>query len=1168
MSSKENEGMGSNMSVSDKKPKSEPRRDRAPPLPLTNPKARQMQIALDASASDSDASESSKLVVNSESVDVKPALVEGINIAGFAAFDETKPITMTETVVSDIAQIDNDRRAPTSPTPRQTPAPTPCPQATQSVAPYKTYEFAESIKYSPEDAWKEGLEKVDIIKMNMQNLNMGSKLRREIWEHDIESLQCKTTPVTVIAVCGATGAGKSSILNAVLDDNIVLTSGVRACTAVVTEIGYHNKKTIDAHVSFLSEEEWRQELGVLLDELVDEDGHVKRANNLQSDAGIAWQKVHAVYPTITQDMLAKMSIDDIIKHNRGVAANLGTTKYISAANSKEFTEAIEKYVESNEKRGGRKAEKFKGKDKSKNQEPSLADKDRNGERGCGTSNDPALWPLISQVKIKCNAHALSSGAILVDLPGVADANAARNTIAKDYMKNCDCIWILAPITRAVDNKDARGSSFQIFVKQFANYNASTITFIATKCDDISCSETIRALSPDLVEVEEKIRDVNDQLNEWKQKKVDAEYNIRAREKDMKEVKEHLKEYKEHLNALENGTKFEPRLTVVFDKRKKVKSPSGKKRKNGSSSAKCSPKKQKFDHIEDETMSVDDIDDFILDDDDAMVEVVDFELDSDNPDCIDKQNSDRDKNGSNSGSGSEDEDEEAGGVTIDSLKARIQEARDGLKANQSQLNEFRYHRKDVIGVLADLKKRQDEAQRKKNAVCSLRRSEFTRAALKEDFRQGLKDFDDTTAEQRDPDNFDPTVNQRNYDMIDLPVFTCTARDYVRITGQVQGDGSPTCFSQIEYTGIPELQQWCHYLTMPSRKHAVRNFLTDLRTLANSIHTYASSSDEVPAADREALRRKWKSTKVDITDRLIKDFKKVVEDRVQELQCRFKDGLEEKCEVGAAHAANVAVEISDKFAASMHWASYRATLRRHGSWYEDLNVELTNPFMRNIASTWSQIFESDLFASVETSTLTTIETLVGEVEASVTDSLKDCARAQAEICAEHARVALKRTLQLVQKTITTEQRDVSRCLVPHVQGLLVDGYDRAIKERGMGSVARQKLVFHNYVQEVKDEIFEDVAEVLMLRLDEAAAAVGKTLEGELNGYYGLARKVEMDLSVLWQGRRESLVQRKARVEAIATAEKIVRQVDLLLEAEQGKRVACPNTNVAVENGGTED
>lgn len=76
-------------------------------------------------------------------------------------------------------------------------------------------------------------------------------------------------------------------------------------------------------------------------------------------------------------------------------------------------------------------------------------------------NGPAFWPLIRQVNVRCNAAALSTGALLVDLPGVADANAARNNIAKDYMKKCDCIWILAPITRAVDDKTARGSFFAV-----------------------------------------------------------------------------------------------------------------------------------------------------------------------------------------------------------------------------------------------------------------------------------------------------------------------------------------------------------------------------------------------------------------------------------------------------------------------------------------------------------------------------------------------------------------------------------------------------------------------------------------------------------------------------------------------------------------------------------
>ena len=131
-----------------------------------------------------------------------------------------------------------------------------------------------------------------------------------------------------------------------------------------------------------------------------------------------------------------------------IAKLLGTTKHISSPDSKTFAKEISKYIDSkDQKRGDKKDKKDKKKDKDKKKEKSKDD-------------GPAYWPLIRQVRVKCSARALSTGAILVDLPGVADANAARNNIAKDYMKKCDCVWILAPITRAVDDKTARGEFLQ------------------------------------------------------------------------------------------------------------------------------------------------------------------------------------------------------------------------------------------------------------------------------------------------------------------------------------------------------------------------------------------------------------------------------------------------------------------------------------------------------------------------------------------------------------------------------------------------------------------------------------------------------------------------------------------------------------------------------------
>ena len=72
-----------------------------------------------------------------------------------------------------------------------------------------------------------------------------------------------------------------------------------ACTAVVTEIGYHKKSTIDADISFLSEAEWKAELTILLTDLVAEDSNPKQSMvDLKCEAGVAWQKVSFIYSFI------------------------------------------------------------------------------------------------------------------------------------------------------------------------------------------------------------------------------------------------------------------------------------------------------------------------------------------------------------------------------------------------------------------------------------------------------------------------------------------------------------------------------------------------------------------------------------------------------------------------------------------------------------------------------------------------------------------------------------------------------------------------------------------------------------------------------------------------------------------------------------------------------
>lgn len=70
----------------------------------------------------------------------------------------------------------------------------------------------------------------------------------------------------------------------------------------------------------------------------------------------------------------------------------------------------------------------------------------------------ALWPLIRVVKIFVKADALSTGVVLVDLPGTADSNSARSAVANRYMAECTCVWVVARIERAVDDKAVRTQS--------------------------------------------------------------------------------------------------------------------------------------------------------------------------------------------------------------------------------------------------------------------------------------------------------------------------------------------------------------------------------------------------------------------------------------------------------------------------------------------------------------------------------------------------------------------------------------------------------------------------------------------------------------------------------------------------------------------------------------
>jgi tetratricopeptide (TPR) repeat protein len=62
----------------------------------------------------------------------------------------------------------------------------------------------------------------------------------------------------------------------------------------------------------------------------------------------------------------------------------------------------------------------------------------------GNGDEPQTWPLIRKVELRGPWSVLSTGAVLVDLPGFRDSNAARAKVAERYLQNCNQIAIVAP----------------------------------------------------------------------------------------------------------------------------------------------------------------------------------------------------------------------------------------------------------------------------------------------------------------------------------------------------------------------------------------------------------------------------------------------------------------------------------------------------------------------------------------------------------------------------------------------------------------------------------------------------------------------------------------------------------------------------------------------------
>ena len=931
---------------------------------------------------------------------------------------------------------------------------------------------------------------------------------------------------TVVGVVGNTGAGKSSVINAILEEErLVPTNCMRACTAVVTEISYNFEETpYRAEIEFITVESWKNELNVLFQDLLDGNGSVSRESaNEDTEAGVAYAKIKAVYPKLTKEDIAHSSVEKLMK-NESVSRLLGSCKSFSSSDGLKFYKDLQYYVDSKEKSTGR------GKDKEKDKKP----------------REMEFWPLIKVVRLYVKADALSTGAVIVDLPGVHDSNQARAAVAQGYMKQCTGLWIVAPITRAVDDKAAKfllGESFKRQLKMDGGF--STVTFICSKTDDISLTE-----AQDSLGLEQEMGDLwrkSDQLN--KEKKFHQQ-----QVKDLTEAKDDfgaaLEAADEELDVWEKlKDDLSDGLTVYAPK-----SGFSKKRKRGSNDQACKRSKRESDDSDGD-----------FSDDESGSE-------------IESEKSD-----------DEDNDRRVP-LTDEDIQTKISELKTTKKEGRRERLKLDDSIKAVRAKVSGLQAKLNEIEAEMSSICISGRNDYSKGAIQQDFASGIKELDQELAEEEDAANFNPDIDARDYDAVarSLPVFCVSSRAYQKLQGRLKKDSMVPGFKNINETEVPQLQAHCKKLTEAGRQATSRRFLNSLSQLLNSLKLW-SSSDGTNRNMSVAQRGREAAVLQDRFQRLDNDIERAIKSVCMSVRTEFHDQIYDQFDTAIHSAINAAeptvnqwgapVNRADRAAGGLHYMTYKAICRRDGVYtnaqgLHDFNTQLTDPMLKVFAPNWERCFNRrvpSIMADLSHTVGIALDSFHKITEDQTTKNGGSIATFQ----------MLKQQLHTYKQTfkdigssarddVIKKQKDINREFTPVIAQAMAWAYDSCTAESGSGSFMRMRNAMSQHVGQEKNNMFyastqavqnqlkkmvSGVEEDMLAKADEVFMAIKRDYTSAVLGDNSLSSS-----TILPRGQR---VMREDVLSIVEDAERIFERVAAgkeLDEEEQDGSVAEEDSNKA--------
>ncbi|XP_036944247.1 nuclear GTPase SLIP-GC-like isoform X1 [Acanthopagrus latus] len=243
-----------------------------------------------------------------------------------------------------------------------------------------------------------------------------------------------------VGVFGKTGAGKSTLINAVIEKKILHSGIISACTSVMIKVEANTKnKKYEADIEFITKAEWQYELPPRPWDDVDEDID---------------EKMSAVYGKEWRNMSDESFMDD--KNFKEIPEFLQSkTKNLTCGSAEELSEKCARYTRT---------------------DSTVREKGRKRW----------YWPLVKCVTVRVPNYAFQH-VTLVDLPGTGDRNASRDKMWKEVVGSCSTVWIVTESIRAAADRDAWEILESASSLMGNGGECQQIHFICTKSDLITDS---------------------------------------------------------------------------------------------------------------------------------------------------------------------------------------------------------------------------------------------------------------------------------------------------------------------------------------------------------------------------------------------------------------------------------------------------------------------------------------------------------------------------------------------------------------------------------------------------------------------------------------------------------------------------------------------------------